>query len=222
MAKINKLMGKGAYEWKFSTVGGVTRVNIETGADVAHLNELDQKLWTVLSCPVSGLEFDEKTLRLMDSNNDGRIRVGEVVGASQWLTKVLKDMNYLLEGKDCIDFSQVQADTDEGKEVLESARLILKQLGAEKESISLADVAEYMAGYEEKCKAEYTAANPDPFEPPYGDKSDDAEAAVNALRAKVADWFMRCKLVQFDEEASGVHPGCQHRRDCRLPVGASL
>ena len=204
MAKINKLMGKGAYEWKFSTVGGVTRVNIETGADVAHLNELDQKLWTVLSCPVSGLEFDEKTLRLMDSNNDGRIRVGEVVGASQWLTKVLKDMNYLLEGKDCIDFSQVQADTDEGKEVLESARLILKQLGAEKESISLADVAEYMAGYEEKCKAEYTAANPDPFEPPYGDKSDDAEAAVNALRAKVADWFMRCKLVQFDEEASGV------------------
>ena len=204
MAKINKLMGKGAYEWKFSTVGGVTRVNIETGADVAHLNELDQKLWTVLSCPVSGLEFDEKTLRLMDSNNDGRIRVGEVVAASQWLTKVLKDMNYLLEGKDCIDFSQVQADTDEGKEVLESAKLILKQLGAEKESISLADVAEYMAGYEEKCKAEYTAANPDPFEPPYDDKSDDAEAAVNALRAKVADWFMRCKLVQFDEEASGV------------------
>ena len=204
MAKINKLMGKDAYEWKFSTVGGVTRVNIETGADVAHLNELDQKLWTVLSCPVSGLEFDEKTLRLMDSNNDGRIRVGEVVAASQWLTKVLKDMNYLLEGKDCIDFSQVQADSDEGKEVLESAKLILKQLGAEKESISLADVAEYMAGYEEKCKAEYTAANPDPFEPPYGDKSDDAEAAVNALRAKVADWFMRCKLVQFDEEASGV------------------
>ena len=33
MAKINKLMGKGAYEWKFSTVGGVTRVNIETGAE---------------------------------------------------------------------------------------------------------------------------------------------------------------------------------------------
>ena len=62
MAKIDKLISKNAYDWKFSTVGGVTRVNIETGADVAHLNELDQKLWTVLSCPVSGLEFDEKTL----------------------------------------------------------------------------------------------------------------------------------------------------------------
>lgn len=205
MAKIEKLIPRGnGYNWKFSTVGGVTRVNIETGEDIAHLNELDQKLWTVLSCPVKGLEFDEKTLALMDADKDGRIRVNEVVTASQWLTKVLKDMNYLLEGKDTIDFSQVQDNTDEGKEVLESARLILKQLGVEKESISMADVAEYMAGYEEKCKADYTAANPDPHELPYGDKSDDAEAAVNALRAKVADYFMRCKLVQFDEEASAA------------------
>ena len=52
MAKINKMIGKDGYGWKFSTVGGVTRVNIESGEDIAHLNELDQKLWTVLSCPV--------------------------------------------------------------------------------------------------------------------------------------------------------------------------
>ena len=204
MAKISKLVSKGNYDWKFSTVGGVTRVNVETGEDIAHLCDLDQKLWTVLSCPVSGLEFDEKTLAMLDADKDGRIRVNEVVAASQWLTKVLRDMNYLLEGKDSIDFARVQDETDEGKEVLESARLILKQLGQEKESITMADVAEYMAGYEEKCKAEYTAANPDPFEAPYGDKSDDAAAAVNALRAKVADFFMRCKLVQFDEEATGA------------------
>ena len=60
MAKINKLIGKNDYDWKFSTVGGVTRVNIETGADIAHLNELDQKLWTVLSCPVKGLSLTRK------------------------------------------------------------------------------------------------------------------------------------------------------------------
>ncbi len=204
MAKIKKLIGKGDYDWKYSMVGGVTRVNIETGDDIAHLNVLDQKLWTVLSCPVKGLEFDEKTLEMMDSDKDGRIRVNEVVAASQWLTSVLRDMNYLLEQKDCVDFAQVKDDTDEGKQVLESARLILKQLGLDKQSISLADVNEYMAIYEEKCKDDYTAANSEPFTPPYGEKSDDAEAAVNALRAKVADFFMRCKLVQFDEEASPV------------------
>lgn len=204
MAKLKTPLGKDGYAWKYSVVGGVTRVNIETGEDIAHLYELDQKLWTVLSCPVHGLEFDERTLSMIDSDKDGRIRVNEVVAASQWLTRVLRNMNYLLEGKDCIDFAQVNTDTDEGKGVIESAGLILKQLGLEKESITMADVTEYMAGYEEKCKAEYTAANPDPFEPPYGDKSDDAESAVNALRAKVADYFMRCKLVQFDEETASA------------------
>ncbi|MGX8713289.1 MAG: hypothetical protein ACSW8I_06355 [bacterium] len=202
--KISNLISKNGYEWKYTTVGGVTRVNIETADDIAHLDELDQKLWTVLSCPVKGLEFDEKTLVMLDADKDGRIRVNEVVAASQWLTKVLKEMSYLLDEKDAITFAQVKDDTDEGKKVLESARLILGSLGLEKEEISLADVAEYMAGYEEKCKAEYIATAAEPFESPYGDKSDDAEAAVNAVRAKVADYFMRCKLVQFDEEASSA------------------
>ena len=34
---------------------------------------------------------------------------------------------------------------------------------------------------------------------PYGDKTADALAAVEALKEKAADWFMRCKLIQFDE-----------------------
>ena len=44
MAKIKNLISKQGYDWKFSTVGGVTRVNIENGQDIAHLSELDQKL----------------------------------------------------------------------------------------------------------------------------------------------------------------------------------
>ena len=51
-------MEKKSYDWRFAQVGGVTRVKIETGDDIAHLPELDQKLWTVLSCPVKGLEID--------------------------------------------------------------------------------------------------------------------------------------------------------------------
>ena len=204
MAKIDKLLPKQGYDWKFSTVGGVARVNIETGDDIAHLDELDQKLWTVLSCPVKGLEFDAKTLALMDTDGDGKIRVHEVVAASQWLKKVLVNMDYLLDGNDRIDFLSISDCTDEGKQVVEAARMILGKLGLEKEEISLQDVNDYMAVYEEKCKADYTAAESDPYEPPYGDASDAAEAAVNAVRQKVADWFMRCRLVQFDEEASPV------------------
>ena len=204
MAKINNLISKEGYDWKFSTVGGVTRVNIETGEDIAHLDVLDQKLWTVLSCPVKGLEFDERTLSLMDIDKDGKIRVHEVVAASQWLKKVLVDMDYLIEGNDHIEFSGINNSTDEGKQALDAAKLILGKLDVKKEEISLADVNAYMAVYEEKCKAEYTAGETEPYEPPYGDGSDDAEAAVNAVRTKIADWFMRCRLVQFDEEASPV------------------
>ena len=100
MAKIDKLLAKQGYNWKFSTVGGVTRVNIETGEDIAHLDELDKKLWTVLSCPVKGLEFDERTLALMDTDKDGKLRVHEVQAAAEWLKHVLVDMNYLIEKSD--------------------------------------------------------------------------------------------------------------------------
>ena len=204
MAKIKNLVSKQGYDWKFSTVGGVTRVNIESGEDIAHLDELDQKLWTVLSCPVKGLEFDERTLAMMDTDHDGKLRVHEVMAASQWLGKVLTDMDYLTEGRDSIAFSAIKQDTDEGKQVIEAARMILGKLDVKKEEISLADVKAYMDVYEEKCKAEYTAAEGEPYEPPYGEGSDAAEAAVNAVRLKIADWFMRCKLVQFDEDAAGA------------------
>ena len=202
MAIIPNIISNAGYDWKYSTVGGVTRVNIETGEDIAHLDELDQKLWTVLSCPVKGLEFDEKTLALLDADKDGKIRVGEVVAAAQWLRNVLLDMDYLLEGNDSIEFGAVCTNTEEGMKVLEAARLILGKLGLQKEAITLADVDEYMAVYEEKCKAEYKADDSEPYTPPYGDGSDAAEAAVDAVRLKIADWFMRCKLVQFDEEAA--------------------
>ncbi len=204
MAKVPNIISKDGYNWKFNTVGGVTRVVIDRGEDIAHLGELDQKLWTVLSCPVNGLEFDARTLALMDSDGDGKIRVNEVVAASKWLDNVLVDMEYLFKGKDCIDFADVRTNTDEGMAVIDAAKMILGKLGEEKQSIALADVAKYMEIYEEKCKEEYKADEGEPYTPPYGDLSDDAEAAVNAVRAKVADYFMRCKLVAFDADAAGA------------------
>ena len=191
MAKIKNLISKQGYDWKFSTVGGVTRVNIENGQDIAHLSELDQK-------------FDERTLALLDSDHDGKLRVHEVVAASQWLCQVLADMDYLVEGRDSITFGAIRHDTDEGKQVVEAAKMILGKLDVNKDEISLADVKAYMDVYEEKCKAEYSAGETEPYEPPYGEGSDAAEAAVNAVRQKIADWFMRCKLVQFDEDAAGA------------------
>ena len=85
------------YPWSFCSLGGVTRVKISSGEDIAHLGELDQKLWTVLSCPVDGLYFDKKTLSLLDTDKDGKIRVYEVVAAAEWITSVLKDKDLILK-----------------------------------------------------------------------------------------------------------------------------
>ena len=73
-------------------------MKISSGNDIAHLAELDTKMWTVLSCPVKGLEIDEKSLRYMDCDADGKIRVNDVVCISKWITGVLKNADALLEG----------------------------------------------------------------------------------------------------------------------------
>ena len=90
---------KNGYNWNFSSVGGTVRVKISSGEDIAHLGELDRKLWTVLSCPVTGLEFDPKTLAVIDANGDGKIRVDEVISTAKWITEAISDPDLLLKGE---------------------------------------------------------------------------------------------------------------------------
>ena len=67
------------YKWSFANVGGVTRVRIQSAEDIRHLGELDKKMWTVLSCPVNGLEISSDSLSLMDVDGDGKLRLKEVI-----------------------------------------------------------------------------------------------------------------------------------------------
>lgn len=117
------------YHWNFCSLGGVTRVRIASGEDIAHLDELDPKLWTVLSCPVDGLYFDRRTLEMLDSDKDGRIRIDEVVAAAKWVTSLLSDRDLLLEGSDKLPLSAINAENEAGKALYCSARRILDNLG---------------------------------------------------------------------------------------------
>ena len=64
--------------WRFFRAGGFDQVRLETGADIASLAELDQKLWVALACPTRGLEFDEKTLDLIDTDQEFREAVADI------------------------------------------------------------------------------------------------------------------------------------------------
>ena len=133
------------YEWQYCSLGGAIRVKIGSGEDIAHLGELDQKLWTVLSCPVEGLEFDKQTLEYLDTEKDGKIMVNEVVQAAQWLTSVIKDKDSILNGDSVLKLDNIDTSTADGKGLYNSARQILKNLGIDKDEISLADASDSKA-----------------------------------------------------------------------------
>ena len=133
------------YKWEFANVGGTTRVKISKGDDIAHLAELDPKMWTVLSCPVKGLEIDEKSLAYIDSDADGKIRINDVVSTSKWVTAALKNADLLLEGKDCVALEDINQEDACGAKLYAAAKQILENLGKEGSVISLADTADSAA-----------------------------------------------------------------------------
>ena len=165
------------YKWQFENIGGCSRVKIATGQDIAHLDELDTKMWTVLSCPVKGLEIDEKSLRYMDLDADGKIRVNDVVGVSQWATKVVKNPDLLLPGNDAIDIEDINAENEEGQKLAKAAKQILANLGKEETRISLADTADIAAIFAK------TRFNGDGVITP---ASSDVAEEINAITAAVA------------------------------------
>ena len=167
------------YPWSFCSLGGVTRVKISSGEDIAHLRELDRKLWTVLSCPVDGLIFDRKTLDILDSDKDGKIRVDEVVAAAEWLTSVIKDKDLILEGRDSLPIASIDTGNPTGERLARSAKQILANLGLEKNEISLSDTADSVKIFAK------TIANGDGIVCPDPSQDADTREAIEAAVATV-------------------------------------
>ena len=133
------------YKWEFENIGGSLRVKIASGADIAHLSELDPKMWTVLSCPVKGLEINEKSLSYIDLDADGKIRINDVVKTAEWIAGALKNPDLLLQGSDSIEISQFNTEDAAGAKLAASSRQILSNLGKEGETISMSDTADIAA-----------------------------------------------------------------------------
>ncbi|OGS82667.1 MAG: hypothetical protein A2061_09215 [Gallionellales bacterium GWA2_59_43] len=130
-----------AHTWNFFRAGGFDQVQLDKGADLLALRELDQKLWAALSCPTRGIEFDARTLDMIDSDGDGQVRPNEVLEAIAWAGGMLKNSDLLIEGIDRLTLSDINEENEAGKELQASARHILKILGkSEAREISLADM----------------------------------------------------------------------------------
>lgn len=126
------------HAWRFFLAGGVNQVAIRTGADIANLDQLDLKLWVALAVPTRGIEFDTKTLDLIDTDKDGRIRPPEITAAVKWAESSFKSLDDLLKGGDSVPLAAIQ-----DAALAATARRILENLGKPAApAIALADVAD--------------------------------------------------------------------------------
>lgn len=131
------------HHWRFFRVGGFDQVRIDTAEDVIRIGELDPKLWVALACPVKGVEFDARTLALLDTDNDGYIRVPELVAAARWAGSVLVDRAPINKQDGVLPLSALNDQTEEGRRLHASAKQVLASLGKpDAASISLADTAD--------------------------------------------------------------------------------
>jgi hypothetical protein len=113
------------------------------GADIANLDQLDQKLWVALSCPTHGLEFDTRTLELLDTDKDGRIRAPELLVAIRWTAQNLSAPERLARDSEALPLAAINAKSESGAKLLASARRLLANLGKpDATAITLADTAD--------------------------------------------------------------------------------
>jgi hypothetical protein len=130
-----------AHTWRFFRSGGLDQASLETSEDLRALGELDQKLWVALSCPVKGLQVDERTLAVIDSDGDGHVRPPEIIAAVSWACARLREPSSLLTGGPALPLGAI-GDGPEGLALADAARWILAKLGKEGSAVSAGDAAE--------------------------------------------------------------------------------
>src|SRR5581483_1553049 len=79
---------------------------------------------------------------LIDTDRDGRIRAPDLIAAVDWTVPLLKDVDDLARGRSALPLDAISDATDEGRQILASARAILRMLGKpDATEITLADTA---------------------------------------------------------------------------------
>ena len=122
--------------------GGLIQAKISTIDDVLNLKDLDPKMWTALACPVQGLEFSEETLKILDTDGNGRVRQPEILEAVEYIKKYFSKPEVIMTKGSSIPIEALSEEPFAcGHSPLASAKSVLSILGKEDASeISLEDL----------------------------------------------------------------------------------
>lgn len=117
-----------SHTWTFQRVGGLDQIVLKNADDIINLPNLDPKLWVALSCPTTGLDFDQRTLQLLDSDNDGRIRIPDILEAINWLKDKIVSFDNIVQSSQTLSLSQIDDSSEQGRKLLITAHSILANL----------------------------------------------------------------------------------------------
>ena len=173
------MCSSGNRKWSTVRAGRTRQVLIKTPEDVENLSLLDRKMWMAMSCPYSALRFDKRTLELIDTDGDGRIRIDEVIGAIDFL----KENNF--------DFSLLFKKDESDEEKL--SQISQRQAAVENEQPTQEELMAIDAWTKEGEMPEISFL---------GSEMADADQALKAVEPLIDEFFQPSSDVQLVTEES--------------------
>ncbi|HMA64413.1 MAG: hypothetical protein ACM31E_08480, partial [Fibrobacterota bacterium] len=138
---MKRIRQSNGYTWRFFRAGGFDQVRLDSAQDLLELKNLDQKLWVALACPIDNIHFDKRTLKLIDSDGDNRIRPAELIAAINWTIPLLKNPEDAIKGLSDFSLESINDSTAEGKQLFDAMKRTLAALGkGEQEHLSIEDL----------------------------------------------------------------------------------
>ena len=188
------------HAWRFFRAGGFDQVRLDTADDLLALPQLDQKLWVALSCPVRGIEFDARTLELIDTDTDGHVRAPELLQAIAWANERLLDSAILGQQMSGLPIAAIRRDDAVGEQMYAAAMALAHDTGkTDADLLTVDEASAARNGHAAREQAAWEAAGQSLQV--LGEGTEAGFALVNALEHKIEDYFVRCQLAAFDERA---------------------
>lgn len=191
---------KSEHEWKFVQVGGMIQASISTIDDILNLDKLDQKYWTVLSCPVNGLEFSEETLGVIDSEKKGKVSIPDILRTVDYIKKYFANPSEILDPADFVFLNDL-SDTEFscGVTAKSSATQVLEYLGkSAAEQITYQDVNEAIKVLSEKKMDSTQIIKTECI------NNKAAADCFMKIKDKIDEYFLNCSIIEFDNSAKDI------------------
>jgi hypothetical protein len=191
------------HAWRFFRAGGFDQVRLDTADDLLGLGQLDQKLWVALSCPVNGIEFDARTLELIDTDTDGHVRAPELLQAIAWANERLLDSNILAQKFTGLPINAIRRDDAVGEQIHAAAMALAQDTGkTDTDILTVEEASAARNGHAAREQSAWETAGESLQL--LGAATEAGFALVSALDQKIEDYFVRCQLAAFDDRASAA------------------